>query len=235
MWFSINDIECVQQQLVEVFHADPEHPRLDLSNQVPPVGLAIIRLEIRIEDVQTALVYAGKGQVMAAAGERAGLSAGVSSLYCACLWLQKYWFTEQVQNVYPFFPRAYAVMPPRLSSGTRLAICQAARRSHPKPCAPRYRLRPRALSSAQAWASRSAWAVSASQKGRFRALGVIFETPASRPFRRDAVPPPRRAAAWPSPSGILPWPARRAQSRAPAGRRAAAPRRSPRQADARRA
>lgn len=73
------------------------------------------------------------------------------------------------------------------------------------------------------------------QEGRFRALGVIFETPASRPFRRDAVPPPRRAAAWPSPSGILPWPARRAQSRAPAGRRAAAPRRSPRRADARRA
>ena len=31
-------------------------------------------------------------------------------------------------------------------------------------------------------------------KGRFRALGVIFETPASRPFRRDAVLPPRRAS-----------------------------------------
>lgn len=42
-------------------------PRLDLGNQVPPVGLAVIRLEIRIEDVQTALVYAGKGQIMAAA------------------------------------------------------------------------------------------------------------------------------------------------------------------------
>ena len=77
--------------------------------------------------------------------------------------------------------------------------------------------------------------VSAWQKGRFRALGVIFETPASRPFRRDAVPPPRRAAAWPSPSGIPPWPARRARIRAPAGRRAAATRRSPRRADARRA
>ena len=67
MWFSINDIECVQQQLVEVFHADPEHPRLDLGNQVPPVGLAVIRLEIRIEDVQTALVYAGSAAPIAAA------------------------------------------------------------------------------------------------------------------------------------------------------------------------
>lgn len=40
----------------------------------------------------------------------------------ACLWLQKYWFTEQVQNVYPFSTRAYAEMPPRLSSGTMYDI-----------------------------------------------------------------------------------------------------------------
>ena len=42
-------------------------PRLDLGNQVPPVGLVVIRLEIRIEDVQAALVYAGSAAPIAAA------------------------------------------------------------------------------------------------------------------------------------------------------------------------
>ena len=76
MFLRIDDIKRIQQQLVDILKVGFQQPRLDLGQQMTLIGLAVIRFQLWIEDIQFALIYAGEGQVMAAACKRAGRAAG---------------------------------------------------------------------------------------------------------------------------------------------------------------
>ena len=59
MFLRIHNIERIQQQLVEILNVGFQQARLNLGKQMALIGLAVIRLEIRVEDIQLAFVYAG--------------------------------------------------------------------------------------------------------------------------------------------------------------------------------
>ena len=51
MFLRIDDIKRIQQQLVDILKVGFQQPRLDLGQQMTLIGLAVIRFQIRIEDI----------------------------------------------------------------------------------------------------------------------------------------------------------------------------------------